>query len=78
MIVVLLSCHNFVQSSLQIERETVLPIRWLSPEAVMFGKFTVESDVYSYGVLLWEIFTFSMQPYYGYTNKEVLEFIAKV
>ena len=56
----------------------MLPIRWLSPEAVLFGKFTVQSDIYSYGVLLWEVFTFSMQPYYGYTNKEVLEFIAKV
>ncbi|XP_028405096.1 insulin-like growth factor 1 receptor [Dendronephthya gigantea] len=61
----------------KIEKETVLPIRWLSPEAVLFGKFTIESDTYSYGVLLWEVFTFSKQPYYGYTNKEVLEFIAK-
>ncbi|CAB3991422.1 Muscle, skeletal receptor tyrosine kinase, partial [Paramuricea clavata] len=61
----------------KIEKDTVLPIRWLSPEAVLYGKFTIESDIYSYGVLLWEVFTFSMQPYYGYTNKEVLEFIAK-
>jgi hypothetical protein len=45
---------------------------------VLYGKFAIESDIYSYGVLLWEVFTFSMQPYYGYTNKEVLEFIAKV
>ncbi len=45
---------------------------------MLYGKFAIESDIYSYGVLLWEVFTFSMQPYYGYTNKEVLEFIAKV
>lgn len=74
-------CINFpliVINTFQVEKDTVLPIRWLSPEAVLFGKFTIETDIYSYGVLLWEVFTFSLQPYYGYTNKEVLEFIAKV
>ncbi|XP_020623314.1 tyrosine-protein kinase transmembrane receptor ROR2-like [Orbicella faveolata] len=60
-----------------MSEETLLPIRWLSPEALMYGKFTVGSDVYAYGVVLWEIFTFGLQPYYGYTNKEVMGFIQK-
>ena len=62
----------------QMSEETLLPIRWLSPEALMYGKFTFGSDVYAYGVVLWEIFTFGLQPYYGYTNKEVMRFIQKV
>ncbi|CAB4006603.1 high affinity nerve growth factor receptor-like isoform X1 [Paramuricea clavata] len=67
----------YSKSYYQIGRDTFLPVRWLSPEAILFGRYTVETDVYSYGVLLWEVFTFSMQPYYGYTNKEVLKLITK-
>jgi len=63
---------------LQVEGQAVLPIRWMPPEALLLGKFTVESDIYSFGVLLWEIYTLALQPYYGYTNEEVVEFIKKV
>lgn len=62
----------------QLSKETALPIRWLAPEALNYGKFSFKSDVYAYGVLLWEIFTFALQPYYGYSNKEVIHFIQKV
>lgn len=62
----------------QMSKETLLPIRWLSPEAFLLGKFSIKSDVYAYGVLLWEVYTFGLQPYYGYTNREVKEFIKKV
>jgi len=55
----------------------MLPIRWMPPEALIYGRFTVESDVYSYGVLLWEIFTYALQPFYGYSNDEVVKFIRK-
>ena len=63
---------------IQVEGQAVLPIRWMPPEALLLGKFTVESDIYSFGVLLWEIYTLALQPYYGYTNEEVVEFIKKV
>ena len=56
----------------------MLPVRWMPPEAVLHGKFTVDSDVYSYGILIWEVFTYALQPYYGYTNEEVIGFAKQV
>nr|CAD7568545.1 unnamed protein product [Timema californicum] len=49
----------------------LLPVRWMSPESVMYGRFTLESDVWSYGVVLWEIYSMGKQPYYGHSNEEV-------
>lgn len=47
----------------------------MSPESVMYGRFTLESDIWSYGVVLWEIYSLGKQPYYGHTNEEVLKLI---
>lgn len=53
----------------------MLPVRWMSPESVLYGRFTLESDIWSYGVVLWEIYSFGKQPYYGHTNEEVVKLI---
>ncbi|GAB1605568.1 BDNF/NT-3 growth factors receptor-like [Argonauta hians] len=53
----------------------MLPVRWMSPECVKYGRFTSESDVWSFGVVLWEIFSYGKQPYFGHTNEEVVTFI---
>ncbi|XP_016907662.1 muscle, skeletal receptor tyrosine protein kinase-like isoform X2 [Apis laboriosa] len=59
----------------KIKGSRLLPIRWMSPESVMYGRFTLESDVWSFGVVLWEVYSFGKQPYYGHNNEEVVKLI---
>ncbi|CAB1451180.1 unnamed protein product [Pleuronectes platessa] len=53
----------------------LLPVRWMSPESLKDGVFTINSDIWSFGVVLWEISTLSEQPYQGLTNEQVLRFV---
>nr|XP_057908877.1 high affinity nerve growth factor receptor isoform X2 [Doryrhamphus excisus] len=56
---------------------TMLPIRWMPPESIMYRKFTTESDIWSFGVVLWEIFTYGKQPWYQLSNSEAIECITQ-
>lgn len=49
------------------------PIKWTAPEAAACGNFTVKSGVWSYDVLLYEVFTRGQVPYQGLQNREVVE-----
>ena len=49
------------------------PIKWTAPEAALFSRFTIKSDVWSFGILLTELVTFGRIPYPGMTNAEVLQ-----
>uniref|UniRef100_A0A8C4Q5D4 non-specific protein-tyrosine kinase n=1 Tax=Eptatretus burgeri TaxID=7764 RepID=A0A8C4Q5D4_EPTBU len=48
------------------------PIKWTAPEAANFNRFTTKSDVWSFGILLYEIVTYAKIPYPGMSNAEVL------
>ena len=55
--------------------EITLPIKWTAPEAVNYSRFSTKSDVWSFGVLLYELITHGQVPYNGKTNSEVLRML---
>ncbi|KAG7295195.1 hypothetical protein JYU34_022164 [Plutella xylostella] len=56
--------------------KAMLPIKWMPPEAYIDGVFTIKTDVWSFGVLLWEVFSLGVMPYTGCSNREVMEMVS--
>ncbi|XP_078281467.1 ephrin type-B receptor 2 isoform X1 [Rhinoraja longicauda] len=52
-----------------------IPIRWTAPEAIQFRKFTSASDVWSYGIVMWEVMSYGERPYWDMTNQDVINAI---
>uniref|UniRef100_A0A8C8AXZ8 receptor protein-tyrosine kinase n=1 Tax=Otus sunia TaxID=257818 RepID=A0A8C8AXZ8_9STRI len=50
-----------------------IPIRWTAPEAISFRKFTSASDVWSYGIVMWEVMFYGERPYWEMTNQDVIK-----
>ncbi|XP_022918243.1 tyrosine-protein kinase receptor [Onthophagus taurus] len=55
--------------------KAMLPIKWMPPEAFLDGIFTTKTDVWSFGVLLWEIMSLGYMPYTGCTNRDVMQLV---
>ncbi|XP_063305862.1 ephrin type-B receptor 4 [Pelobates fuscus] len=52
-----------------------IPIRWTAPEAIAFRKFTSASDVWGYGIVMWEVMSFGERPYWDMSNQDVINAI---
>ncbi|KAK8785179.1 hypothetical protein V5799_008456 [Amblyomma americanum] len=55
--------------------KAMLPVKWMPPEAFLDGMFTSKTDVWSFGVLLWEVMSMGYMPYPGRGNQEVMQLV---
>ncbi|KAL2087652.1 hypothetical protein ACEWY4_016480 [Coilia grayii] len=54
-----------------------MPIKWMALECIHYRKFTHQSDVWSYGVTIWELMTFGGKPYDGIPTREIPDILEK-
>ncbi|XP_024080766.1 ephrin type-A receptor 4 isoform X6 [Cimex lectularius] len=54
-----------------------IPVRWTAPEAIAFRKFTSASDVWSFGIVCWEVMSYGERPYWNWSNQDVIKSIEK-
>lgn len=59
------------ENSIYISKMKQIPIRWTAPECLMFRTYTFKSDIWSYGILMWEIFNRGGYPYNDMSNRDV-------
>lgn len=53
------------------------PVKWFAPECICYFKFSSKSDVWSFGVLMWETYTYGQKPYKGMKGSEILVMLEK-
>ncbi|XP_053229683.1 tyrosine-protein kinase BTK [Podarcis raffonei] len=53
------------------------PVRWSPPEVLLYSKFSSKSDIWAFGVLMWEIYTLGKMPYERFSNSETTEHVTK-
>lgn len=70
-----LSRNIYAADYYKASENDAIPIRWMPPESIFYNRYTTESDVWAYGVVLWEIFSHGMQPYYGMAHEEVIYYV---
>ncbi|XP_016311727.1 ephrin type-A receptor 7 isoform X4 [Sinocyclocheilus anshuiensis] len=52
-----------------------IPVRWTAMEAIQYRKFTSASDVWSYGIVMWEVMSYGERPYWDMSNQDVIKAI---
>ncbi|XP_072025124.1 hepatocyte growth factor receptor-like [Amphiura filiformis] len=59
------------------DRKAKLPVKWMAPESLAKRLYSVKSDVWSYAIMLWEMFSRGKKPYQGVANRDVYHYITQ-
>ncbi|XP_065899288.1 uncharacterized protein [Dysidea avara] len=65
----------YISDYYRLDHSALLPVKWLAPEALFDKKFLTESDVWSFGVTCWEVFTLGLQPYPTVDPHEMADYL---
>ena len=63
--------RNLADASHYISKGGKIPVRWTAPEAMYYRKYSTASDAWSYGCVLYEIWSLGRLPFKNYTNAQV-------
>jgi len=70
-----LGISRLIKENEYVSTQSQFPVKWSPPEVIRYFQFSSKSDVWSFGVAMWEIFEAGTVPYPGMTNKETTEFV---
>jgi len=68
---------NHDEQQYKMNIKTSLPIKWMAIESFTDFIFSQKTDVWSFGILIWEIFSFGQQPYSGLSNQDMEKYLTK-
>ena len=73
--------HDLYEDDYYDNGTQLLPIRWMAPELLKDSEigpaFSLSSDVWSFGIFCWEVFSYARQPYEELTDVQVLEYVPR-
>lgn len=66
-------CRDVYSGEYYPYAQNLIPLRWMPPEAVFEGDFSVKSDIWAFGIFVWEVFHLGDLPYTSQSDDEVFK-----